>query len=61
MSNIISPIRDYKNAIRYSSNGFTGPVFEPIIAATPIPSFGSPFAFPATTHPSFGGFGGFGR
>ncbi|POG68165.1 hypothetical protein GLOIN_2v1639809 [Rhizophagus irregularis DAOM 181602=DAOM 197198] len=25
MSNIISPIRDYKNAIRYSSNGFTGP------------------------------------
>ncbi|PKC11533.1 hypothetical protein RhiirA5_373798 [Rhizophagus irregularis] len=102
---------DYKNAIRYSSNGFTGPVFgdgdlvmtgenfktdkscyckkasyqesimdstekfsvdeyevfelvkkpEPIIAATPIPSFGSPFAFPATTHPSFGGFGGFGR
>ncbi|GBB90434.1 hypothetical protein RclHR1_01740011 [Rhizophagus clarus] len=26
-SNIISPIRDSKNAIRYLSNGFTGPVF----------------------------------
>jgi hypothetical protein len=26
-NNIISPIRDYKNAIRYLSNGFTGPMF----------------------------------